>query len=50
VPTAAATNERDERTSRDKFIACFFLAGVGTNKCGKLKTGFNNLYVARQNN
>jgi hypothetical protein len=27
VPTAAATNETDEKTSRDKFIACVFLAG-----------------------
>jgi hypothetical protein len=27
VPTAAATKETDEKTSRDKFIACVFLAG-----------------------
>jgi hypothetical protein len=31
VPTAAATNETDEKTSRDnKFITCIFLAGVDT--------------------
>jgi hypothetical protein len=25
VPTAAATNETNEKMSRDKFITCFFL-------------------------
>jgi hypothetical protein len=25
VPTAGATNEMNEKTSRDKFITCFFL-------------------------
>jgi hypothetical protein len=25
VPTVAATNETNEKTSRDKFITCFFL-------------------------
>jgi hypothetical protein len=28
VPTTAATNETDEKTSRDKFITYIFLAGV----------------------
>jgi hypothetical protein len=46
----AATNETDEKTSRDKFITCVFLAGVDTKKCGKLKTELNNAYVAGQNN
>jgi hypothetical protein len=49
VPTAAATNERNEKTSRDKFITCVFLAGVDT-KYGRLKTELNNTYVAEQNN
>jgi hypothetical protein len=50
VPTAAATNETDEKTSRDKFITCVFLAGVDTKKYGRLKTKLNNAYVAGQNN
>jgi hypothetical protein len=39
VPTA---NEMDEKTSRDKFINCVFLAGVNTKKYGRLKTELNN--------
>jgi hypothetical protein len=50
VPTAAATNETNEKTSRDKFITCVFLAGVDAKKYGRLKTELNNAYVARQNN
>jgi hypothetical protein len=50
VPVAAATNETNEKTSRDKFITCIFLAGVDTKKCGRLKTKLNNSYVAGQNN
>jgi hypothetical protein len=50
VPMAAATNETDEKTSRDKFITCIFLAGVDTKKYGRLKTELNNAYVAGQNN
>jgi hypothetical protein len=50
VPTAAATNETNEKTSRDKFITCVFLAGVNTKKYGRLKTELNNAYVAGQNN
>ena len=35
VPTAVATNEKDEETSRDKFITCVFLAaGVDTSMEG----------------
>jgi hypothetical protein len=49
VLTAAATNETNEKTSRDKFIACVFLAGVDTKKYGRLKTELNNAYVAGQN-
>jgi hypothetical protein len=49
VPTAAATNETNEKTSRDKFITCVFLAGVDTKKYGRLKTELNNAYVAGQN-
>jgi hypothetical protein len=30
VPTVAATNETNEKTSRDKFITCIFLGGVDT--------------------
>jgi hypothetical protein len=50
VLTAAATNETNEKTSRDKFITCAFLAGVDTKKYGRLKTELNNAYVAGQNN
>jgi hypothetical protein len=50
VPTAAATNETNEKTSRDKFITCAFLGGVDTKKYGRLKTELNNAYVAGQNN
>jgi hypothetical protein len=50
VPTAAATNETNEKTSRDKFISCIFLAGVDTIKYGRLKTKVNSAYVAGQNN
>jgi hypothetical protein len=50
VPTAAATNETNEKTSRDKFIICVFLAGVDTKKYGRLKAELNNAYVAGQNN
>jgi hypothetical protein len=50
VPTAAATNETNEKTSRDKLITCVFLAGVDTKKYGRLKTKLNNAYVAGQNN
>jgi hypothetical protein len=48
VSTAAATNDTDKKTSRDKFITCVFLAGVDTKKCGRLKTELNNVYVAGQ--
>jgi hypothetical protein len=50
VPRAAATNEIKEKTSRDKFITCVFLAGVDPKKYGRLKTELNNAYVAGQNN
>jgi hypothetical protein len=50
VPMAAATNERNEKMSRDKFITCNFLAEVNTKKYGRLKTELNNAYVAGQNN
>jgi hypothetical protein len=50
VLTAAATNEMNEKTSRDKFIICVFLAGVDTKRYGRLKTELNNAYVAGQNN
>jgi hypothetical protein len=50
VPTAAATNETNEKTSRDKFITYIFLAGVDTKKYGRLKTELNNAYVAGPNN
>jgi hypothetical protein len=50
VQTGAATNETNEKTSRDKFITCVFLAGVDTKKYGRLKTELNNAYVAGQNN
>jgi hypothetical protein len=50
VPTAAATNETNGKTSRAKFMTCVFLAGVGTEKYGRLKTELNNAFVAGQNN
>jgi hypothetical protein len=37
VPTAAATNETNEKMSRDKFTTCVFFAGVDTKRYGKLK-------------
>jgi hypothetical protein len=38
VPRAAAMNETNEKTSRDKFKTCVFLAGgVDTKKYGKFK-------------
>jgi hypothetical protein len=37
VPTVAATNETNEKTSRDKFITCVFLKGVDTKMYGRLK-------------
>jgi hypothetical protein len=37
VPTAAATNKTNEKTTRDKFITCVFFAGVDTKRYGKLK-------------
>jgi hypothetical protein len=49
VPTAAATNEVNKKTSRDKFITCAFLAGVDTKRYGKLKTESNNAYMAGKN-
>jgi hypothetical protein len=50
VPAVAATNETNEKMSRDKFISCIFLAGVDTKKYGRLKIELNNAYVAGQNN
>jgi hypothetical protein len=50
LPTAAATNETNEKTSRDELITCVFLAGVDAKKYGRLKTELNNAYVAGQNN
>jgi hypothetical protein len=50
VPTAEATHEKNEKTSRDKFITCVFLAGVDTKKYGRLKTELNKAYVTGQNN
>jgi hypothetical protein len=38
VPKAAATNETNEKTSRDKFITCIFLVGVET-KVWKVENG-----------
>jgi hypothetical protein len=37
VPTAAATNETNEKMSRDKFITCVVFAGVDIKRYGKLK-------------
>jgi hypothetical protein len=49
VLRVAATNEMDQKTSRNKFITCVFLAGVHTKKYGRLKTELKNTYVAGQN-
>jgi hypothetical protein len=35
VPTAAATNERNEKTSRNESMTCVFLQGVGYQKVWK---------------
>jgi hypothetical protein len=40
MPTVAATNETYEKTSRDKFIICGFLAGVDTKKYERLNNEF----------
>jgi hypothetical protein len=37
VPAAAATDETNEKTSRDKFRTCVFLAGVDTKKVWKVE-------------
>jgi hypothetical protein len=37
VPRAAATNETDEKASRDKFITCVLLTGLDGKKYGRLK-------------
>jgi hypothetical protein len=37
VPTGAATNETNEKRSRDKFVTCVFFAGMDTKRYGKLK-------------
>jgi hypothetical protein len=50
VPAAAATNETDEKTSRDKFMTRIFLAGVDTKKYGRLEMELNNTYVAGKSN
>jgi hypothetical protein len=50
VQATATRNETNEKTSRDKFITCVFLAGVDAKKCGRLKAELNNAYVAGQNN
>jgi hypothetical protein len=39
--------EMNEKTSRDKFITCVFLAGVNTKKYGRLKTKLKNAYYIR---
>jgi hypothetical protein len=49
VPTTAATNVKNEKTSRDKFMTCILLVGVDTKKYGTLKTELNIAYVAGQN-
>jgi hypothetical protein len=48
--TAAAIKETNEKTSRDKFMTCVFVAEVGTKKYGRLKSKLNNSYLAGQNN
>jgi hypothetical protein len=50
VPPAAATNEKNEKMSRDKFITWVFLAQMNTKKYGRLKTELNSAYVSGQNN
>ena len=49
MPTAAATNETDEETLRDKFITCVFLQEwIPKSMKGRLKTELNYAYVAGQ--
>jgi hypothetical protein len=37
VPTVAATNKTNEKTSRDKFMTCIVFAGVDTKKVRKVE-------------
>jgi hypothetical protein len=50
VPTAAATNEKNEKMSRDKFITCVFSCRSGYQKVWKVEIEWNDAYVAGQNN
>ena len=46
VPTKVASNKE----TRNKFLACTFLAGVDQKKYGKLVNDLNNAYLAGQKN
>ena len=50
VPTELAKNENDESISRNKFLACVFLAGVDKKSYGKLINELNNAYLTGQKN
>ena len=45
----AATNKVNDKTSRDKFITCAFLAGVDAKKYRRLKIELNDSYEAGHN-
>ena len=39
-----------DKTTRDKFLACIFLAGVDRKKYGKIISEWNNAFLAGMNN
>ena len=39
-----------DKTTRDKFLACIFLAGVDRKKYGKIISKLNNAFLAGMNN
>ena len=39
-----------DKTTRDKFLACVFLAGVDRKKYGKIISKLNNAFLAGMNN
>ena len=50
VPTKLTKNESTELKSRNKFLACMFLAGVERKIYGKLINDLNNAYLTGHKN
>ena len=44
------TNIGNDKSTRDKFLACVFIAGVNPRKYGKLINELNNAYLSGSNN